>query len=110
MINKKILPGLFVIAFLAYGVWNSRSMVAGPKIDIFYPGNGASVQDQLIKISGQVANAAFLSLNGREIFVDDLGYFSEFIALSPGYNIVKISSQDRFGDIEEKLLHLYLKE
>lgn len=101
---------LAFILFIAYGAWNGRDIALGPKVDIFYPANGESLSSKLIKINGQALNAAYLSLNDRQIFVDDAGYFSEYVALLPGYNIVKISSKDRFGETREKLLHLYFKE
>ena len=56
----------------------------------------------ILKITGNAKNALFISLDGREVSVDQSGHFEETIALSPGYNIVSIVAKDKFGNIDEK--------
>lgn len=56
----------------------------------------------LIKINGNAKNATYLSLNGREIFIDRDGSFSEPVALLPGLSVVTIDAQDKFGKFTEK--------
>ena len=56
----------------------------------------------LTVISGRAEKAIYLSLNGREIFVDKEGNFSESIAMLPGFSIVTLSAEDKFGKKAEK--------
>ena len=48
----------------------------------------------LAKVSGVAKNATYISLNGREIFIDKDGSFSEPIALIPGFSVVTIDATD----------------
>jgi len=66
----------------------------------------ANLQQQtdspLTTISGQAAKATVLTLNGREIFIDKQGNFSESIAMLPGYSVVTLMAKDKFGKSAEK--------
>jgi hypothetical protein len=92
-----------------YVAWNGRNLILGPRIKVLFPNNGESFDTHLISVSGKAMNASFLSLNDKEIYVDDIGYFSENMALLPGLNTIKIGSKDRFGETDEKILHVYFK-
>lgn len=65
---------------------------------------------RLVKISGKAKNATYISLNGREIFIDKEGNFSENIALLPGLSVVTISAEDKFGHFDEKKLQVMYQE
>lgn len=56
----------------------------------------------LTQIKGNAKNATYLSLNGREIFIDKDGNFSETIALIPGLSVVTLNAEDKFGKYAEK--------
>mgnify|MGYP001617293862 CR=1 FL=1 len=70
------------------------------------PTNGATVHEPLLSIAGEIANAAFITLNGRELLTDKNGDFSERILLSPGYNLFTIAAEDTFGRMEEKTIEI----
>lgn len=107
--NKKITIIALLLLGLSYVAWNGRSILLGPRIDIMFPKNGETFETRLIDITGKAMNASFLSLNDKEIYVDNSGYFREKMALLPGLNTIKIGSKDRFGETEEKILHVYFK-
>lgn len=56
----------------------------------------------LIQIKGNAKNATYLSLNGREIFIDKDGSFTEQVSLLSGLSVVTIDAQDKFGKVSEK--------
>jgi hypothetical protein len=56
----------------------------------------------VLKVTGNAKNAIKLSLNGREILIDQAGNFNETIALLKGYNIVHIKAIDQFKYSDEK--------
>ncbi|MGH7249682.1 MAG: hypothetical protein ACREGC_01790, partial [Minisyncoccia bacterium] len=64
--------------------------------------DGATVSQNVINITGNARNAVSLTLDGREISVDQNGNFNETVALLPGYNIIDIKAQDKFGYVNEK--------
>ena len=103
---KKKLKILFVSAFffliIVFIFFNSKDLVLGVKIKNVNIVDNMKVSDSILKITGVAKNAVKLSLNGREISIDQKGNFEETIALLSGYNIVNIKAQDKFGNNDEK--------
>ena len=64
--------------------------------------SGATLASNVVEITGIAKHAIYLSLDGREISVNQLGDFDETIALLPGYNIINIRAKDKFGNTDEK--------
>lgn len=64
----------------------------------------------IAKVIGKAQNATYISLNGREIFIDKDGNFSETIALIPGFSVITIDAKDKFGKSKEKKFQLVYKE
>ena len=93
------------ILFLLIAVFvffNSRQLIFGVKIKNVSITDNQKFTGSLLKVSGNAKNALFIALDGREVSVDQSGYFEETITLSPGYNIVNITAKDKFGNIDEK--------
>jgi Glucodextranase, domain B len=100
---------IFFLLILAYGFFGARSLIFGVKIkNVRMMADGASVQtgmkvaNNIITVTGNAKNAIDLTLDNREISVDQNGNFSETIALLSGYNIINIKAQDKFGYMDEK--------
>ena len=64
----------------------------------------------LATVKGAATNAVYLSLNGREIFIDKNGAFSETIALLPGLGIITLDAEDKFGNVAEKKIQIMYTE
>jgi hypothetical protein len=64
----------------------------------------------LVKVLGKAKNATYISLNGREIFIDKDGNFTENIALLPGLSVITLSAEDKFGHVDEKKLEVMYQE
>jgi ABC-type transport system involved in multi-copper enzyme maturation permease subunit len=88
---------IFVFAFI-----NSFGLVFGVKIKNVNITDGETVTVSPFELTGKAKNAINLTLNGREISIDKQGNFYETLALLPGYNIVTIRAQDKFGNVDEK--------
>ncbi len=56
----------------------------------------------LAMIKGTAQNAKYISLNGREIFIDKEGHFSEIISVLPGFSVITLNAKDKFGKTAEK--------
>jgi hypothetical protein len=93
---------LFFILIIVYAIVGSKDLIWGVKIKNVNLVDGSTATSSIIKLTGDARNAIKLTLNGREISVDQNGNFSETIALLPGYNIINIKAEDKFGDIDEK--------
>jgi hypothetical protein len=64
----------------------------------------------LVQINGNAKNAIQLVLNGREIFIDKNGNFSETVGLLPGFSVITLSAEDKFGKNAEKKFNLVYNE
>ena len=93
-IGTGIILGLII---LGYGVSKSVNLLTGPEIEIESLRNGETVRESLLNIKGLGKNAAFISLNDKQIFVDDKGNMTDQILLYEGYNIITVKAKDKFG-------------
>lgn len=104
--SKKILKIVASSAFLLFIViftfFQSKDLIFGVKIKEVNITDGMKVTDNIVKITGNAKNAIKLTLNDREISIDQKGNFNETIALLSGYNIISIEAKDEFGNSDEK--------
>lgn len=99
--------GLVVaLLIVGYGYFEARYLIGGPILSISNPKNGSESTENLIQIEGYAKNISYISLNDRQIYVDDKGFFKEPILLSAGYNIVRVNAQDKFGRKKQEMLEL----
>ncbi len=113
MSNNKLkftLYTIFALIILSYSVFQAQKIIFGPIIEIYSPQNGSTFNLALIEVEGRGKNISYINLNDRKIFTDKTGYFKEKILLSPGYNVIKLSAEDKFKNYTEKRLELILKE
>lgn len=102
----------FVLMLIVVGAvglyisYQSRALAAGPNISFTSPENGATVHDSLALIKGSAERIAFIELNGKRIYIDEFGEFSEKLPLLEGHNIIELQAKDRFGRTTTKNLYL----
>jgi hypothetical protein len=94
------------LIILGYGYFEARYLISGPQITVAEPLDGTETTIKLIDISGKVQNITLITLNDRQIFIDENGNFREPFLLSPGYNIVRLDAKDKFGRTNEKVIEL----
>src|SRR4051812_13027611 len=90
-----------------YTLFQAENLWLGPVIDLNVPSHTDS---EVAEIKGTAKNIAFISFDGKQIYTDKDGNFSEKVLLAQGYNVVKVTGQDRFGRTVNKTLELMLKE
>ena len=100
---------IVLVVILLYGLFQARNLILGPVIVVKTPLNGTTTTEKVLKIEGNARNIAFIRLNGRQIFVDDLGAFREELILSSGYNIITLNATDKFGRSTKKVLEIILE-
>jgi hypothetical protein len=64
----------------------------------------------LAEIRGKAEKANYIALNGREIFIDKEGNFSETISILPGFSVVTIDAKDKFGKQAEKKFEIVMEK
>lgn len=98
--------GLILLVFFYQ---NTKNLIGGPAITITSPKNNQVIETPLVTITGTVYNAASITLNGRKIFVDESGHFSEELLLPLGYSILLVEALDRERDARSKEVHVWRK-
>lgn len=106
LILKTLFIAFFVLIIIGYGIFQSQKIIGGPKITVSSPTTGQVIRQSDIDIVGVATNISAISLNDRAIFIDETGKFSEKLMLYPGYNIIKLRAEDKFGSKVEKDLEL----
>ena len=98
-ISSIVLLFLFIII---YAFFRSKNLIFGVQIKDVNLVNGAKVTESIQKITGNAKNAIDVTLDDREISIDQQGNFNETISLLPGYNVINIKAKDKFGNSDEK--------
>ena len=98
---------IFFLLIIIYAFFRSHDLIFGVKIknvniDGLPAQSGTKVSYSVMKITGNAKNATNLTLNGREISIDENGNFDESFVLLMGYNIINIKAKDKFGYTDEK--------
>jgi hypothetical protein len=110
--RRKIISLLIVILFIVAGgyiYFQAYNLIHGPKLTVTSPLNGSGVSRSLISIEGFAENISYISMNNRQIFVDEEGAFNEKLLLSHGYNIITITAEDKFKRETKKTLEIVYK-
>ena len=93
---------VFFLLIALYAFSRSYYLISGIKIQNVNITDGQKVTDSIILVEGNAKNAINLTLNGREISINQAGDFKETMALLLGYNIINITAKDKFGYIDKK--------
>lgn len=96
------------VLFVGYCLFQARYLILGPEVWIDAPRDGEAVTNPMVIISGHVRNAAWLSLNDRQIFTDEEGYWNEKLIVAQGLSIMTLKVRDRFGREKEKSVRILL--
>jgi len=104
--DKKILQIVILSAFFLliaiYSIFRSHYLIVGVQIKDVNIQDGSKLNTNVVELTGNAKNAIDLTLNGREISINQNGDFNETFALLPGYNIINITAKDKFGYVDEK--------
>ena len=96
-----------ILMLVSYGLFNARSLILGPSVEIFTPARDTETESNILVVKGRAKNITFISLNEKPIFVDTEGLFEDKLLLSPGSNIIEVKAKDRFQNEVVKTVHVY---
>ncbi len=105
---KHVLLWLFFLILGIYALFQARFLIFGPIVSIDTHQDGERVVDSTLTLGGRGENVAWLSLNGRQIFMDEEGYWSEKLLISTGTSIMTVEARDRFGRETVKSISIIL--
>ena len=85
-----------IAAFAAYVLFQARYFITGPEIELTSKLEQVQTQ-RLVVLQGRAKNIVYITLNGRQIYTDENGYFKETLILENGYTVATLRAQDRYG-------------
>lgn len=85
-----------LVLVLAYVTFQARFLIIGPVIKLT-TNTEPIYNERIIEIAGTASNVSAITLNGRAIYTDERGYFSEPLVLENGYTIMTLHAEDRYG-------------
>lgn len=89
-----------------YAVGRAHNLVHGAEIALNSLTDGQVVNEPLLTLSGTAKNAKSFSINDREVFVSEAYNFAEKILLLPGYNVITLKGEDKFGKKTEEQMRV----
>ncbi len=94
------------IVFVLYCLFQARFLILGPGVWFTSHVDGQIVHEPQLLLTGTARNAAWLTLNDRQIYTDEQGRWSEKLILAEGESIMKALVKDRFGRESSKTIHI----
>jgi hypothetical protein len=107
---RKLILGAACLLLLIYILFQARFLIMGPRVNIVSPQDGSSVSGQVVTVEGTASNVAWLTLNGRQIYTDESGHWTEKLLVAPGLSIMTVTARDRFGREIEKSIQIVLNQ
>ncbi|MFZ5391598.1 MAG: RodZ domain-containing protein [Patescibacteria group bacterium] len=91
------LISLFILIIGYYGYLQINTFITIPKLQITEPEDYTTVNSDKINLSGQTDPENIIYINNQALTTDKNGNFTTNIQLQDGYNIIKVSAQNKLG-------------
>ena len=88
---------LLVLVILGYTYYRTIDLRRGVTLEVTGIQNNNTYHEPLLKLKGRAVHATSLSINNRNIPVDKDWSFKESLLLLPGWNIIEVKAEDKFG-------------
>ena len=98
---------VFVVG--AYFLYEFRFVIRPPEFVITSPREDETTTQDSFPISGKIEKEAVLTLNGRPIYTNDRGEFTDSVLLSKGLNTLEFEVKNRFGKTNKVVRYILVK-
>ncbi|MFY9462802.1 MAG: hypothetical protein WAP52_01310, partial [Candidatus Sungiibacteriota bacterium] len=88
--------GMAVMLIVFLGI-RLIAFTAAPGLTIYSPADESMFNTPIVEVRGETEKESSLTVNGREITLDEQGNFDEEIELPPGAVALHFISRNRFG-------------
>lgn len=101
---------LSILAILVFFGLRLKNFLGSPKLLIREPAQTESRVDfPTLVVKGEVEKESGLTINGREITIDEMGRFDEAIELLPALNTLEFLVQDKFGKETRAVKYVFVR-
>lgn len=103
IIRIGLISGLFLFIII-YTRSRTAFLSQGVSLKIENIENGQIFTSRILTLEGIAKRAVMLTINNRELFIDEYGNFEDMFILQPGMNTIVIEAYDKF-DTYKKLTY-----
>ncbi len=100
---------LAILAFFTYIGFQINGILTPPKLLVLSPIEGQSTDELVVMIQGEAEKESQLTVNGKEIMLNEKGQFESLIDLSEGLNTIIISATKKHGKTTTVIRHVVAK-
>jgi transcriptional regulator with XRE-family HTH domain len=100
---------LLVAAFFTYIGFQIKGILTPPKLIILSPIEGQAITGLTVVVQGETEKESRLTVNGKEIMINEKGQFESLIDLSEGLNTIIISATKKHGKTTTIIRHVVTK-
>lgn len=100
---------VFLLLFVFFVGGKVIGFLRSPHLRIDAPQEGIIVNTPMVGVRGKAEQESQLTVNGREIKVDELGNFDEEIELPAGRTLLEFVVRDRFGKTAHAMRYVVVK-
>jgi hypothetical protein len=100
---------LFFALIIFYGLFRSRDVLLGIRLDVYDITSGQSVTERVLDLKGLSAHAVKVTVNGQTALLAEDGNWKNTVILLPGYNVITVIAVDKFDKSVSKELVVYYK-
>lgn len=104
-----ILGGILAAVFIAYIGVRLAGFLGKPELSIREPSLETVLNNPFTNLRGKVEKESHLTVNGREITIDQYGNFDTRFELAAGLNILEFLVEDRFGKMNKDVRYILVK-
>jgi transcriptional regulator with XRE-family HTH domain len=101
--------GVALLGFLLFFGFRLMKFVGTPDFTLEEPRNGMEFTEPVVLVRGRVEKESSLTVNGRELKIDEQGRFDEKIELAPGVHVLEFIVKNRFGKITKETRSVIIK-
>ena len=109
---RRLFGSLGTIALVLFA-WFFASQLMGftgvPVLRIDEPHSSAVIETPTVRVRGTTEKESQLTVNGREITMNENGVFNQEIELAPGVNTLQFVAQNRFGKVSQETRYVVVK-
>lgn len=102
---KRIVLTVFVLFLILVALYFYREigfLVKAPALEVSQPLTDITARQETFEIVGKT-DAAYLTVNDKEVYIDKQGNFRTEINLSQGINVIKIQAENRFNKTNQTI-------
>ncbi len=106
---RNIFIFIIITAFFTYFGFQIKGVLNPPKLNVLSPFEGQTVENLTVMVQGEAEKESQLTVNGKEIMLNEKGQFESLIDLSEGLNTIVISATKKHGKTTTVIRHVVTK-